>query len=321
MSLTPGQQEQYRRDGFVVVPDVFAPAAMQAALAAAERVTYGSPYEQFRETFERTGKAPEKPTLPEGVRGGFPSGLYELDGLISHPRFLDIVEQCLGDRPHYLNGGPFVRNGLQDTHGGEPDGQGWHVDNWGFTFLPISSDADRYAYVNAWVFLHDIDDAGAPVHVIPGSHRQAACLVPALMKQGLWEGRNNFKDIRGIGEFAAPVAATGRAGSVLLYNSYLAHRAVPFRDRRRQRAVWHVSLARRDAQGWSQFATQWGWAERVPFIDFWAKTTARARSLFGWPPPGHPYYTKQTLETLAAWYPGMDLSEYGPDGVEPPVAR
>lgn len=310
MSLTAGQLEQYRREGFVVVPDVYEVAAVRAALMAADRVTYGQTFEQFRAEFDRTGTLPEKLALPEGVRGGFPSGLHELDGLIEHARFLDMVEECLGDRPHYLNGGPFVRHSLRDTHGSEPDGQGWHIDNWGFTFLPVSSDVDRFAYVNAWVFLHDIDEEGAPVHVIPGSHRQVAGLVPRLMKEGVWEGRNNFKDIRGIAEFASPVAATGKAGSVLFYNSYLAHRAVPFKDHRRQRSVWHVSLARQEAQGWSKFGNPWTWADRGGYIDFWAKTTARGRCIFGWPPPGHPYYTPQTLATLAAWYPGMDLREY-----------
>ena len=32
----------------------------------------------------------------------------------------------------------------------------------------------------------------------------------------------------------------------------------------------------------------------------------RQLALFGFPPPGHPYWTPQTVAQLAARYPGLD---------------
>ena len=41
------------------------------------------------------------------------------------------------------------------------------------------------------------------------------------------------------------------------------------------------------------------------------KMTPRQRDLFGWPPPGDPYWNDQTLSDVALRYPGIDLSPYG----------
>ena len=38
--------------------------------------------------------------------------------------------------------------------------------------------------------------------------------------------------------------------------------------------------------------------------------TPRQRDLFGWPPPGDPYWNAQTLTDVALRYPGIDLTPY-----------
>jgi hypothetical protein len=37
----------------------------------------------------------------------------------------------------------------------------------------------------------------------------------------------------------------------------------------------------------------------------------RQRDLFGFPRPGDPYWTEETLAGVAARYPGIDLAPYG----------
>jgi hypothetical protein len=40
-----------------------------------------------------------------------------------------------------------------------------------------------------------------------------------------------------------------------------------------------------------------------PFVE---QATIRQLQLFGFPPPGHPYWTPVTLRELAVRYPGLD---------------
>ena len=58
------------------------------------------------------------------------------------------------------------------------------------------------------------------MHVIPGSHRQAAEIL--LRMSG------GILDRRKVPEFAQPVPTSAKTGSVLFYSSYLIHAAIPF---------------------------------------------------------------------------------------------
>jgi hypothetical protein len=140
------------------------------------------------------------------------------------------------------------------------------------------------------------------MHVIPGSHRQAA---DVLVRLG-----GGINDIRDVPEFAVPIPTTGKAGSVLLSSSYLIHAAVPFTNKRKQRAFWTLSLARGDTGRWTKLANPWLGPEQQFFGPFWEKTTPRVRTLFGWPQPGHAYYTDITLKGIAQRFPNMDLTPY-----------
>ena len=109
-------------------------------------------------------------------------------------------------------------------------------------------------------------------------------------------------------EFSPPVATTAKAGSVRFNSSYGVHAAIPFENKRKQRGYWTLSLCRGDSSEFTKLSNLW--REREFSVPFWQKTTPRARALFGWPKPGHSYYTPETVESLAHWYPEMDLAPY-----------
>jgi hypothetical protein len=46
------------------------------------------------------------------------------------------------------------------------------------------------------------------------------------------------------------------------------------------------------------------WAKLIP------QCTVRERDLFGFPRPGHDYWTVQTIADTAARYPGIDMAPY-----------
>ena len=45
MSLTPAQLEQFHRDGYIIVPDLFSDAEMDPALAAMDQAFYGKSFD------------------------------------------------------------------------------------------------------------------------------------------------------------------------------------------------------------------------------------------------------------------------------------
>jgi hypothetical protein len=58
----------------------------------------------------------------------------------------------------------------------------------------------------------------------------------------------------------------------------------------------------RHAWGDRSFLPDWG-----PFVE---QASLRQLLLFGFPPPGHPYWTVQTLKGMRARYPGLNLSAW-----------
>lgn len=306
--------EQFRCDGFVLVPDVFSDEEMDAALEAMERAFYGKSYASWLEDLERG----EQGSVGDGFttkqdevvgRSQFPVGDPALDRLIENDRYLDLYELFLGDKPSYCNAHLFMRTGPVDARYPDESWSGYHVDHNTNCVLPPSPDAGRFSYVNSGVYLHDVTGDGAPMLLVPGSHTRAADVFAAGWDSGNMASVSHVRDIRQAG-LAAPVPAVGARGSALFYSSYLLHSAQPFENRKKQRAFWTLSMCRRDADRWTRFANPYIYGEREYMLPFITQTSPRVRSLFGWPEPGHPYYTEHTLGLLGHAFPGMDLAPY-----------
>ena len=319
MPLTPSQLSDFRRDGYIVVADLFSADEVAAALTEMERIFYGRTFDEILADLDRGAKAESAEPVPTAAvphygntqhgRAQFPTGAAALDKLIENDEYLDIFEQCLGAEASYCNAHLFMRSGPSDERHAENLWQGYHIDHYTNSFLPPSRGLGVFDYVNSGVYLNDVEDDGAPMHVIPGSHRQAVELFPRLAAEGNL-GEGSIEDIRKVAEFATPVAATAKAGSASFYSSYLVHAAVPFKDKRKQRAFWTLSMCRADCSRWTRLANPWVGPEREHIKPFWERTSPRVRGLFGWPPPGHPYYDERTMENLAVLFPGLDPTPY-----------
>ena len=72
-------------------------------------------------------------------------------------------------------------------------------------------------------------------------------------------------------------------------------------------------MCRRDNDRWTRFANPFIYGERDHMLPFFTATTPRVRGLFGWPEPGHPYFTSQTLDLLEHTLPGIDTGPYRDD--------
>jgi hypothetical protein len=314
MSLTPSQLAQFHRDGYIIVPDLFSDAEMDGALAAMDQTFYGKSFDAWLADFDagRTEGVSDGFTTTHDHHAGrsqFPTGSDALDCLIENDAYLDIFEQCLGDRASYCNAHLFLRSGPTDKRHSKHPWEGYHIDHNTNCLLPPFAGAGRFDYVNSGVYLHDVVDGGAPMMVIPGSHKLAQQIyLRAFASDNA--GGASIKDLRLATELATPVPAVGRCGSAAFYSSYLIHAAQPFTNKKVLRAFWTLSMCRRDNDRWTRFANPFIYGEREHMLPFFTRTTPRVRSLLGFPEPGHSYYTEETVSLLADFIPGIELEPY-----------
>lgn len=320
MPLNASQLDDFQRDGYILLPELFDAEQMRAGLAEMEKIFYGKSFADYLAGIDagataqsvepvKTAAVPHYGNTKHG-RAQFATGADALDRLIESDDYLDIFEQCLGGEASYCNAHLFLRSGPTDERFSECPWQGYHIDHYSNCFLPPSPGVGTFDYVNSGIYLHDVDEDGAPMHLIPGSHRQVAKLFPRLAAEDDLISGGSISDIRDVTELAQPQPAIAKAGSVLLYSSWVVHAAVPFQNRRKQRALWTLSMARTDASRWTKLSNPWIGTERGFIKPFWEQTTPRVRSLFGWPKPGHAYYDEAALANLRVLYPEMDLSPY-----------
>ena len=195
MPLTQNQLDVFHRDGYILVEDLFGPEEMAAALNGMEEIFYGKSYAEYLAELDRTGKANSiEPTVTNAVahygdtkygRAQFPTGFDSLDRLIENEEYLDIFAQCLGTNDmSYCNAHLFLRCGPTDKRHADNLWEGYHIDHYTNCFLPPGYSDDEFAYVNSGIYLGDVDEDGAPMHVIPGSHQQIAKLFPRLASEG-----------------------------------------------------------------------------------------------------------------------------------------
>ncbi|HVN02096.1 MAG TPA: phytanoyl-CoA dioxygenase family protein [Caulobacteraceae bacterium] len=109
--------------------------------------------------------------------------------------------------------------------------------------------------------------------------------------------------------FDDEVAVTGPAGTILIYKTDVFHRGSDFKAPGRSRFVMPVDYKPRGwrwqgKMGWPDHATTQDWKDAM------VRMTPRQRDLFGFPPPGDPYWNAQTLSDVALRYPGMDMAPY-----------
>jgi len=103
MPLSKNQLEDFYRDGFILVPDLFDPNQMKAALSEMETIFYGKNFSKFLSEMDNgstVSSVEPTPTVAvphygntEYGRAQFPTGADALDRLIENDEYLDIFEK------------------------------------------------------------------------------------------------------------------------------------------------------------------------------------------------------------------------------------
>jgi hypothetical protein len=174
--------------------------------------------------------------------------------------------------------------------------------------LLVPTIADRYQQLEMFVFLSDVSEDLGPPHLVPQRHTAELPANP-----------NFYPRHGGTGLFVASADSTrlydleepavGPAGTTIAFNLGTLHRGTALSKPRGARYTMHLSY--RPAR--VEWAQRQGWADRShtpAWYQFAHRATPRQLALFGFPPPGHPYWTSQTLTGVQQRYPDLDLTPW-----------
>ncbi len=157
----------------------------------------------------------------------------------------------------------------------------------------IPSDDPAHRNLELFVFLHEVGEDLGPTHVVSTTHTEGLALLPHVATRA---ERPELYD--------AEVSAAGPAGTVLAYRGETVHRATELTRPGGARYTLHCSF-RPAADEW---VGRQGWGDRS-FDSSWEPFVNRASveqlALFGFPPPGHPFWTPRTLAALEVRYPDL----------------
>lgn len=161
----------------------------------------------------------------------------------------------------------------------------------------VAPRADRvHTQMTTFILLSDVTAADSPTQFVPLELTRDLPLFPVA------QPREAFAD--------REVAATGPAGSLIIYKTDVLHRGSDFTEAGRSRFVMMVDFQERGWR-WNGKMSWPGAALNPDIVDAMTVMTPRQRDLYGWPPPGSEYWNEQTLRDVAMRYPDMDLTPYG----------
>jgi hypothetical protein len=149
-----------------------------------------------------------------------------------------------------------------------------------------------------FIWLSDVPEDHGPTHLVPLPVTAGA---PALPHGYPRPQRPEF--------YERERSGSGPAGTVVAYSTDTFHRGTEITAPHSARFSAHTSYK----HAGNHWTSRHSWGDRSFHPDwnpFAEQATARELQLFGFPPPGHPYWTPQTLRDLAVRYPGLDTSSW-----------
>jgi hypothetical protein len=295
------RRTEFAAEGFLVLPGFLDPTEIEPALAAIPN--HFPTAAGFHDgTDERRARF-----LGDEFAGidKFPFASVELSMLCVSPRLVALAAELLGDDDLRVT---CAEAWAKYTGATEYD-QALHRDYLNHTIVVPSDDA-RYEELEMFVYLSDLaDDLGATRFVSRRHTRDLPAVPNFLTREGHPLEGGRFVESGHDRLYDAEASIDGPAGTVAVFTTSTFHRGTAMRREGGARYTLHVCF-RPAAAEWEQ---RRGWADRSherAWYQFIERATPAQRSLFGFPPPGHPYWTDATRRGVQARYPGIDLAPY-----------
>jgi hypothetical protein len=285
------EQAQWEEEGWCLVQGLLPDQTVAAARAALPALFPSA--EEFAADVEPERNEPFR-VDSHRVMPRFPFDDDALNDLVVHDRMIDLAEQLLGITDLRLYQAMLS---AKYSEGAPSDEQLLHADFANHT-LVVPRHEPGYQQVETFVYLSDVTPGTAATRMVS---RRLTAGVPV---ERTYLGPAEYADL-----YEAEVPASGPAGSVLVYRPDVYHRGVRMTAPASARFMLHVS--------YKPAATDWlgsfglpDAGEDVSWHRFVPRATERQLTVLGFPAPGHPYWTAQTLAGVAARYPLLDLSPW-----------
>jgi hypothetical protein len=191
--------------------------------------------------------------------------------------------------------------------------QDLHRDYLNHTVLAPSS-APAYRQLELFVFLSEVTvELGAPRMVPRSAGTDELRARPNFFPRAdTDETEAGFVAATGRPDlYVAEVPATGPPGTVVAFQPQTVHRGSAITRHRGARFTMHLNYRPAVAE-WAQ---RHAWADRSHDPHWYAfveEATPRQLELFGFPAPGHPYWTTETVDGVGQRYPGLDMTPWRP---------
>ncbi|MCZ6616842.1 MAG: phytanoyl-CoA dioxygenase family protein [Gammaproteobacteria bacterium] len=291
MRITDRQIEHYREHGYVIVENFLEPGELARARDEIEVYIPG----WLGYAANPRGAKPEGWDKPARSRRTtrFPFPGTQLNAITLHPELRRFASVMNGQQALYCEQSDLSYKCKE--HPADKD-QHMHVDyiNHTLAYPPVDPTYWQTTYL---VYYTDVTEDQAPTAVCSERHYANEIRWPPFHSP---EERPSL--------YENEVKATVPAGSLLAYSVRTFHRGTAFK-KEGARVSQFIS--------YSPAACPWlginGWPEqgtRPEFRDWIERAEPREREIFGFPAPGHPYWSEETLAGVGARYPEMDLSPY-----------
>jgi hypothetical protein len=287
--LSDALRSQWDDDGWCLIERAIPEDDLRAAQDALRRLF---PTAEEMDEGDNLGSSPWRSwdaAWPE-----FPFKSSRLNRLVVHDVMLDTAEQLLrtDDVRLYL--------ALASAkYANQPSGfnQLLHADYPNHTLVVPRTDAG-YQHAEFLVYLSDVSTRNGATRLV--SRRSTAGIPVERHTLNLEDHASLYEESR---DASAP------AGSIVAYRPDVYHRSVDISEPRTSRFLLHVAF--------KPAHTEWIGYQAWPFKGLspeWHKfvqaATPRQLAVLGFPRPGHPYWTPQTLDGVAARYPDLDMGPW-----------
>lgn len=282
--------DKLRKQGFLIVPE-YVPAIDFASATSELSEIYPSATDFHSDPFDQEHSRYQGDEFA-GIRT-FPFGGVELNLLAVHPHLIDLAEQILDTTDIRI-----YSCELWAKYTGAADyDQLFHRDYLNHTLM-VPSSAAAQDQVEMFLYLVDVPDVLGPPHFVSKELTKGEPSLPNWLSR---EERPEW--------YNSEVSAAGPAGTVIAYGIDTFHRGTGLTQVNGARFTIHASFRRASTE----------WALRVPWANhahekawynFVAKASVRQLLLFGFPPPGHEFWTPEALENTALRYPDLDITQF-----------
>jgi hypothetical protein len=285
------ERQRWEEDGWCLLEGLLPTEAVMAARAALPAL-FPTP-EEFAAEVDPERNAPFREDSHR-VRPRFPFVDRALNDLVVHDRVIDLAEQLLG-----ISDVRMYQAMLSAKYaGGAPsDEQLLHADFANHT-LVVPRHQPGYQQLEMFVYLSDVTPDTGATRMVPLS------LTSDISVERTYLSLTEYADL-----YAAEVPSSGPAGSILAYRPEVYHRGVCLRAPGAGRFMLHVSYKPAGTDWLGSFGLPDA-GEDIEWYHFVGRASQRQLTVLGFPPPGHPYWTVETLAGVAGRYPMLDLAPW-----------